>query len=177
MVTATLSGGDKLEQKLAEIAARVARPATLRVGFLEGATYPDGTSVPMIAALMNFGSPAGKIPARPFFSKMIAEKAPGWGKILADLLEANDWDVNKCLALMGTGIAGQLRQAIVDMNEPANSPVTALLKNRFPMGDYGPEDVWQAYSDAAAGLGDGLPSKPLVWTGTMLNSVDYEVAG
>lgn len=148
MTKFTLSGGDKLERKLEELASRLARPATLRVGFLEGATYPDGTSVAMVAALLNFGISNGKV--WPFFSKMIAEKAPGWGQTLADLLAANDYDVGKALALMGTGIAGQLRQAITEMNEPALDPRTIARKGF---------------------------AKPLVDTGHMLNSIDYEVSG
>lgn len=147
MTTTTLSGGDELERRLSEIASRVARPATLRVGFLEGATYPDGTPVAMVAALLNFGISNGK--AWPFFTNMIAEKAPGWGGQLAALLEANDWDVEKSLALMGTGIAGQLRDAIVNMNEPALDPRTIARKGF---------------------------DKPLVDTGHMLNSIDYEVS-
>lgn len=146
MTTVNLSGGDKLERKLEELAAKVARPATLRVGFLEGATYPDGTSVAMVAALLNFGIANGK--AWPFFTNMIAEKANGWGNMLARLLTENDYDVDKVLGLMGTGIAGQLRQAIVNMNEPALDPTTVARKGF---------------------------DKPLVDTGHMLNSVDYEV--
>lgn len=146
MTTVNLSGGDKLARKLEELAAKMARPATLRVGFLEGATYPDGTSVAMVAALLNFGISNGKV--WPFFTNMIAEKAPGWGKKLADLLTANDYDVDKALGLMGTGIAGQLRQAIVNMNEPALDPTTVARKGF---------------------------DKPLVDTGHMLNSIDYEV--
>lgn len=148
MTTFNLSGGDKLERALEEIAAKVARPATLRVGFLEGATYPDGTSVAMVAALLNFGISNGK--AWPFFSKMIAEKAPGWGETLAGLLQKNNYDVAMSLEQMGTGIAGQLRQAIVDMNEPKLDQSTIDRKGF---------------------------DKPLVDTGHMLNSVDYEVSG
>lgn len=174
MTEINLSGGEKLERRLEAIAAKIARPFTLRVGFLEGATYPDGTPVATIAALQNFGSPGGKIPARPFFTKMIEEKSGNWGEALANRLVALDWDLDKALEQMGNGIAGQLRTAIVEMNEPANSPVTALLKSRFPDGVYEASDVWEAYADVAAG--ESAPgSKPLVWSGNMLNSVDYEV--
>lgn len=141
-----MSGGDALERRLSELAARIGRTGTVRVGFLEGATYEDGTPVAMVAALLNFGISNGK--AWPFFTRMIEEKSPAWGKTLADLLVANDYDVEKCLALMGTGIAGQLRQAIVDMNEPALDPRTVARKGF---------------------------DKPLVDTGHMLNSIDFEV--
>lgn len=170
---ATISGGDKLEAKLKELATKLSKGAALKVGFLEGATYPDGTSVATIAALQNFGG--GSIPPRPFFTNMVEEKGPEWGEKLARLLAQHNYDVPKALESMGMGIAGQLRQSIVDTNDPPNSPVTALLKQRFPRGDQTPDDVWQAFHDAANGEAEGLTSKPLVWSGHMLASVDYEV--
>lgn len=175
MTSVTLSGGDKLERKLAAIASKIARPFALRVGFLEGSTYPDGTPVATVAAINNFGAPGAGIPARPFFTKMIDEKSGNWGEAFANRLIANDWDLDKSLAQMGEGISGQLRQAIIDMNDPANSPVTNLLKQRFPMGGYAPDDVWQAFSDVAGGEDSAPAGKPLVWSGVMLNSVSYEI--
>lgn len=50
-----LSGGDKLQAYLDRLLARVSSAQAVRVGFLEGATYPDGTSVPMVAAVQEFG--------------------------------------------------------------------------------------------------------------------------
>lgn len=168
-----MTGGDALEKKLSEIAAKIGRGGTLRVGFLENSSYPDGTSVAQVAAWNNFGTTTS--PARPFFTNWIADKSGAWGRQLGRLLIDEGYDVEKAMHLMGMGMAGQLRQAIINMNDPENSPVTALLKQRFPLGDQEPADVWQAFKDAAAGMGDGLSSKPLVWSGNMLNSVDHEV--
>jgi len=169
-----LSGGDALEDKLAEIAKRVAKPFAVRVGFLEGATYPDGTPVAQVAALQNFGAPAAGIPARPFFTRMITEKSPRWGDALAALLKSTGYDTKAALSQMGIGISGQLRESIVAMMDPPNSMVTNLLKQRFPMADYEFEDVLQAWDDVAKGE-TAAPGKPLVWTGHMLNSIDFEV--
>lgn len=55
MSGATFSGGSALESKLREIAEKIGAPKTLRVGFLEGATYPDGTPVALVAAANEFG--------------------------------------------------------------------------------------------------------------------------
>ena len=53
-----LTGGDKLMAALRSINGRLAsaggQPA-VRVGFLEGSRYPDGTSLPMVAAIQEFG--------------------------------------------------------------------------------------------------------------------------
>lgn len=49
------SGGDKLQAYLDRILARVSSAQAVTVGFLEGATYPDGTPVAMVAAVQEFG--------------------------------------------------------------------------------------------------------------------------
>jgi len=65
---ATMTGGEKLQAYLQQIAGKLASAGTnpnVRVGFLEGATYPDGTPVPLIAAQNEFGAtiqrPAGTV--------------------------------------------------------------------------------------------------------------------
>ena len=77
---ATISGGQKLDAALREMASKVAVPATLRVGFLENAKYPDGTPVAMVAAIQDYGAPGAGIPPRPFFRNMIADKQREWPK-------------------------------------------------------------------------------------------------
>jgi hypothetical protein len=54
-----ISGGDKLQAYLAKIAGNVGATTggpTVRVGFLSGKTYPDGTPVAYIAAIQEFGA-------------------------------------------------------------------------------------------------------------------------
>lgn len=51
-------GGDRLERRLREIAENAGRANTVRVGFLEGATYPNGLPVAQIAAINEFGGTA-----------------------------------------------------------------------------------------------------------------------
>jgi len=143
-----LSGGEALEQKLADIARNLSKASSVKVGFLEGATYSDGTSVAMIAAIQDFGAPSVGIPPRPFFRNMIAAKKGEWPKAMADLAKAHNYDGEVVLKLMGEGIAGQLRQSIVDTNEPPNAPSTLRGKKG---------------------------TKPLVDTGMMLQSVDFSV--
>ena len=176
MTTITLSGGEGLDRILESIARKIARPATLRVGFLENATYPDGTSVAMVAAINNFGAPEKGIPARPFFTKMVEEKSGAWGNALVGRLKAAEWDVGAALNMMGQGIANQLVQSIDETNEPPNSMATNLLKQRFPMHEgMGFDDVLQAWADVEAG--ETAPAgKPLVWSGFMRNSVSWEVS-
>lgn len=58
-----LSGGEKLQKYLEEMEKNLSSGSGLKVGFLEGSTYPDGTSVPMVAAVQEFGGSIN-IPAR-----------------------------------------------------------------------------------------------------------------
>lgn len=164
------TGGEKLQAKLAEISSKVNKKATLRVGFLEGATYPVGSSgakgarkfvkkkkaaapsgpklVAMIAAIQEFGAPSRGIPPRPYFRRMIRQRSPAWGSKLGKALKANAFEVDQSLGLMGQLIKGQLQQSINELVSPPLSPVTVARKGF---------------------------SKPLIDTGHMLNSVDYDI--
>lgn len=180
MAAVTFKGGDTLMARLKEIVDKAAKGGTLRVGFLENSTRSDGTSLPMVAAVQEFGSPERGIPPRPFFRTMVQEKQKNWGKSLGALAVNNDYDIDKSLGQMGEGMKGQLQESIRNVDGPALSPVTLLLRERF--GNH-PEgiafaDVQQARHDVAAGVRptlSGTGAKPLVWTGDMLNGVDYEV--
>lgn len=148
MATEYMKGGEMALSGLAAIADKIKSAAAVKVGFLAGATYPGGQSVAMIAAIQNFGAPAAGIPPRPFFSNMIVTSSPGWGPSLATILKANDYDSAKSLDLMGDGIAGQLRQSIIDTNAPPLAKSTIARKGH---------------------------AKPLVDRGHMLNSTGWEV--
>lgn len=177
---AEVSGGDGIDDALRKMARRLATATEVRVGFLEGATYPDGTKVATVAALQNFGAPAAGMPPRPFFSNMIAAEKPKWGERFMRVLKAANYDAEKSLELMGEGIAGQLREAIIDFEGEHLSAVTVLLRSRFPMRDGMTfADVLQAIRDVKNKdhplNADVASDKPLVWSGHMLASVDKEV--
>ena len=167
-------GGAKFDTAISALGAKLGSARKVKVGFLAGATYPDGTPVAMIAAVQNFGAPSRGIPPRPFFTNMIKEHGGEWGKDTAELLDRTGGDAKETLTLMGEHIEGQLRQSIVDTNTPPDSPVTDLLKQRFPMGGQTFADVLQARADVKAGVTAPV-SKPLVQSGHLLGSVDSEV--
>lgn len=174
-----LRGGDKLDAALNDLSRRVERAGTLRVGFLEGVTYPDGTSVAMVAATQNFGAPGRGIPPRPFFSNMIKRYRSTWASDLSPLLKANDYDVEKSLSQIGARIAGQLRQQIIETNSPPLSAITLMLRKmraQDPDLEVTGATVGEAARRVAAGESvSGVPTSPLADTKHMLQSVDYEV--
>lgn len=145
---AAIKGGDRMDAYMQNLASKLDKPGTLRVGFMEDAEYPDGTSVAMVAAIQNFGAPAVGIPPRPFFSNMVKAEAHNWGPLLANILFNRKNDVQQSLELLGMGIQGQLRKSIDNTNEPPLAPATI----------------------AAKGF-----EKPLIHSGVMRQSVSYEV--
>lgn len=173
----SFSGGDALEKKLAELAQSLGDAKTLRVGFLEDATYPDGTKVALAAAAAEFGNPVNGQQARPYFRKMIALKSPGWGNDITKIALASNYDLSRTMALMGEHIKSQLQESIRELTEPALSPVTVLLRDRFGNDHQNIRfsDVQSARRDVANGVRGSASDKPLIWSGHMLNSVDYDV--
>ena len=175
---ARVTGGDKIKAKLQAMAKNVGTATTVRVGFLAGSTYPNGTSTPMVAAIQEFGAPRAGIPPRPFFRNMIAARSSGWPAALEALLVQTDYDTAKSLTMMGEGIKGQLEQSIIATNDPPLSPVTLMLRKMFgnDHSQIRARDVAEARRRVAAGESTaGASPKPLVWTGHLLDSVGYEV--
>lgn len=114
-----MSTADKLSAALAGIARKM--EGSLEVGFLEGATYPDGTPVAAVAFWNEFGTMTA--PARPFFRGMIAKESPKWPAKMAKLAQSGA-DGEKILALMGEDIDGALKQSINDFSDPPNAQST-----------------------------------------------------
>ena len=172
-----IQGGNKFSAALQAMATAVTSADTVKIGILSGATYPNGTPVAMVAAIQEFGAPRAGIPPRPFFRNMIAAHQAEWGPATGELLKANDYDAAKTLAQVGEAIAGQLRQSIVDTNSPALSPVTLMLRKMQGEGiTITGKQVGVARARVASGEStSGVSTKPLVWTGHLLNSIDYEV--
>lgn len=137
-----------IADKVAAALRRIAKKAEagVEVGFLEDATYPDGTPVPAVAAWNEYGN--GSAPPRPFFRTMIAAESPSWPGKLAAAYKATGGDGPKALALMGEDIQGALIQSINDFTTPELAPSTV----------------------AAKGF-----DKPLIDTGHMVNSTGYRV--
>lgn len=147
MAGRTLQGSDAVMKALEDIAKRMGG-GEVSVGFMEGATYPDGTPVAAVAFWNEYGVPSRNQPPRPFFRQMIAAESPTWPGKMAKLAKATDYDGDRVLALMGEDIKGALQKSINDLQDPPLAPSTVDAK----------------------GFG-----KPLIDTSHMINSVSYEV--
>jgi len=144
MAGASISGGDALIKALEKIARKMS--GTLEVGFMDGATYPDGTLVAAVAFWNEYGS--SDTPARPFFRTMVAAESPTWPGKLAKAGKFTHYDGPRVLAFMGEDIKGALQQSINEFTTPALASSTIKAKGF---------------------------EKPLIATGHMLNSITYKV--
>ena len=140
------SGGEALEKILAEYSKKVTKGRLVNIGFPEGGTYPDGTSIPMVAAMNEFGAPSRNQPPRPFIRLMIAKESPHWGADLGKALKLYDYDAAKSLDVMGMQIQSEMQQSINDLFVPPLAPSTIRRKGF---------------------------DKPLVDTNLMMNTVTY----
>ena len=143
---ATIKGGDKFAKALAEIAKQLGEPGVVRVGLLENSTAPNGDSLPLRAAMNEFGH--GTTPPRPAIRNMIAEKSPEWPDAVALNLKQTNYNIPLTLQRIGEGVKGQWKQAYLDLWTPPLSPITIKRKGF---------------------------DKPLIEHGDMINAVDFEV--
>ena len=154
-ITQDNSGSEALEKLADQI-----KKSKIEVGFFESAIYPDGTPVAYVAAIQEFGSPAGNIPSRPFFRNAISQN-DGWKQLATKAMSAvveGRMELNQALNQMGLKMSADVKDSITD-------------------GSY--EALKQSTLDARQSRKrtQGVASKPLIDTGQMLQSVTYAVNG
>lgn len=147
MLNFSLSGGTEIGEALQQHLEGIQQAPTLRVGFLESETYPDGTPVAQVAYWNEFGT--SRAPMRSFFRPTILQKQKGWGVLLTTLLQRGA-EVEQAMGLLGERIKDDITTAIVDFANPPNAPSTAARK----------------------GFGK---NKPLIDTGQMQRAVAWEL--
>lgn len=124
---------------------------SVKIGFPQGPTEKDGTPVAMIAAVHEFGVPSKGIPERSFLRSSIAENMPKYLRLnRANLLRIMHGKISPdaALSLLGEMAAGDAKKMIRNGNFVPLSPATIRAKG----------------SD-----------KPLIDTGTMLQTLTYKV--
>ncbi len=152
-ISGGLRGGAALQRHLDTIAAQLGTGAAVNVGFLENAKYPQdkdakgpALNVAQVAFWNEFGT--SRAPPRPFIRDMIASKSGRWGIALGLNLKATKYNAEQSLALMGEGIKDQMVTSIVQFKDPPNAASTIARKGF---------------------------NKPLIDTGVMQRSVDFQV--
>lgn len=149
-MASSLRGGVKLNAYLRKV-VRDAKHLTLLVGFMDGATYPDGTLVSEVAFQNEYG--AGRIPSRPFFRQMIATCSPMWGSELVATMQYDMSDLSLGLNRIGARIQGQLQDSIINGTYAGLAPMTIAARQ-----ERGNQSI-----------------KPLIDTTQMMRSITYKV--
>lgn len=186
-----LSGGAKLEAKLREIAEKAGKANTVRVGFLEDATYPNGMPVAQVAATNEYGGtitvPAHDVAINRKVSKS-GEFAKGGQFVKAS--QANFQTVHHVEEYTVTIPARPFFRGMVQTNKGEWGPAlgkiikSADYDSAVALGRLGSmvcdqlQDSIREFSDPAnakstvrkKGFND-----PLVDSSHMLNSADFEV--
>lgn len=119
--------------------------ASVRVGVLENATYPDGTPVAMVAFWNEYGTRTS--PVRAFFRTTVSENKKNWVLSVQNLMKMHN-DPKRVMGLIGVHMQEQIVQSINTWSDPPNS----------------------AYTIAKKGF-----DKPLVEHGIMMRSIKSEV--
>ena len=119
--------------------------ASVRVGVLENATYPDGTPVAMVAFWNEYGTRTS--PVRAFFRTTVSEQKKNWVLSVQNLMKMHN-DPKQVMGLIGVHMQEQIVQSINTWSDPPNS----------------------AYTIAKKGF-----DKPLVETGVLMRSIKSEV--
>lgn len=155
--------------------------AQVKVGFFPQAKYPDGTPVAYAATVQEFGSPKGKIPPRPFMRPTVDAKQKEWATTVAAVARQSivDGEPLNVVEILGQTASGDIASTIRDIQSPALSPVTVLLRQWRKGGvQVTRKTVALAARLIAAGAATvpgGTAAKPLVDSGVMFNAVSYEV--
>jgi hypothetical protein len=139
-------GGKKLDLALQSLEKKITSGGVLRMGFLEGARYPEQTNARFLKAVGSKATPTVQpsisiaqaafwneygtttAPARPAFRTTIARKSKDWGVKLGLAIKATNFDGRKALALLGQDMRDDLENMIAQWDSPPNSPLTVKIK-------------------------------------------------
>lgn len=143
-----------LEKYLNGLAERL-NATEVRVGFINGESYPDGTSVAEVAYKNEYGVPENNQPPRPFFRNAINEHSEEWVDAISRGI-GNGLDARTVLETVGAVVQGDVQESIATLVEPPLSQETIRRRRE--------RKVMPTSS-----------TKPLVDTRVMIGSVNYEV--
>lgn len=144
---------------LKQLAKSLARHE-LQVGVISSAQYENGESVAMVARVQEYGT--NKIPPRPFMRPAIHKNLNAWREIYAQNVTKalQSGNTRQPLELVGLQAVGDIKRGIKAVTNPPLKPAT--IANRLR-------------GKNTKGANMTTATKPLIDTGLLLNSINYEV--
>ena len=153
-VTTQTSGGNRLQQRMADIRKRLQKNSGVRVGVPASAGQTeDGISLAGLGAVHEFGSADGHIPERSFLRVPLRSNRDKFAAIFKNqvpLVVRGDLTMRQFMDQLGASAAGVSQEAISAGISPANAESTIERKGS---------------------------STPLVDTGRLRQSITWEVEG
>jgi len=118
----------KVKHALKGLEERMQKDGLVLVGVPKGAgAYEDGLTIATVAAVNNFGSADGRIPARPFLAPAVENGAPEYRRLVEVMLPkvmSGEMEMQTLLAQMGQLAEGHVKQQITDLRTPPNAQST-----------------------------------------------------
>lgn len=143
-------------------AIKQAERISAEVGFLSSATYENGEKVAMVAAQNEYGNLSKHIPPRPFMRPAKNKNVTVWNATFQRAIKQGlrSGNLKSAFDIVSLQVVGDIKKSIVAVTKPALKPATVEARLR----------------DKKQGKSVSLSvAKPLIDSGYMLNSVNYEV--
>ncbi|MGE4336223.1 MAG: hypothetical protein AB7E55_09645 [Pigmentiphaga sp.] len=148
----SVSGGDRLGDKLRQIRERLQKNSGVLVGLPAGTgSYEDGAPIAVIAAVQEFGSADGVVPERSFLRVPLRQNAEDFKAVWrAQIPKVVDGELtmHQLMSQLGARAAGVSQEAISEGIAPGNAESTKKRKGS---------------------------SKPLIDTGALRQSITFIV--
>lgn len=158
----------KTDGKLNDYLRKVAGiKAQVKIGFFEGAKYPDGTSVALVAYKNETGG--DRNPRRPFMKRTVQNNQRRWVRGIANNLRGGRFDrgtVYRAYSLCGQVAMGDIKRTIADW-DPADPRLNSYKTIR--------RKAERAKRAKGKNVKPIDPTRALIDTGRMIASVQYKV--
>lgn len=151
-VHVNITGGERLSKALEKI---IDTKLMVKAGVPEGATTPEGKSIPQYAMYNEIGT--SRIPPRPFLRQTINDKQDGWKSFLYSNVDYNNIESDQCYSVMG--LLGEIMKADV--------------KETIQKGSFTPDAPSTIANKRRKGKSE--PDHPLIDDGYLLESIESEV--
>lgn len=159
----SLIGKQQVEEALKKLAEQLQGATRVLAGVPKGAgTYEDGLTLATIAAVNNFGSADGRIPARPVLGPAIEKGAPQYQRLAEVMIPkvlSGEMTMLMLLEQMGQLAEGHIKQEITDIDSPPNAAATIARKGSDnPLIDTGAfrQSIRYVIDDGSEPIEEGL---------------------
>ncbi len=113
----------KAIERIEQIAKQMQGQGQVKVGLPKGSNaYPDGTSVIMVGAVHEFGSPSRNIPERSYLRSTMQSNKRKYKKLLSKLgrlIATGKMDADTALRTLGLKVETDVKGTLTDLKTPA----------------------------------------------------------